>query len=841
MDLTLRIGADFEKASEAFKDLASQSEETRNKIEKFSNSFQTQQVDKFIDKQKLLEVSLKGTRGEVASMQQASNNYQREIERLIKSGLDPESEAIKRLRIEHEKLKEKIKETNDAQESQTKMMKAAQGAAVALYAAIGAGIAGIAVATQKTAEMGDELAKSSRRIGVSVEALQELNYAAKQNNVGDLNTHLDKLNKTMGDVKSGTGTLTKYLQENDKQLLGQLKNVKSNEQAFMLLMDSISKAPDEFTKAKLATEYFGKAGKDLIVMAENGADGISALREEAKKYGVMTNEAAQQSELYMEAQTRLKTALTGVSTELTSKLLPSVTQSVNGIANFIASVDDWGKVLKIAGYALAGLTAGLTAFLVITKGAAAIKAVATAFRALNAAIAANPIGAIAVLITAVLIPALIYLFKNWDTVQTYISQGVARLEYGFKLFGSVIKEKLIVAFAVIKAAAATLVDFIYGNIIRGVGKMLEIMGKLPFVGEMFNRASQAVSGLGNAIGDVARESRNAISETIENAKTEQQQTAETLKQKLDAADETARARREQLEARKQSSNEEMELETETTNHEISESKRALEETKKNENEKTEIILQSLRERLESISLTENQVMNQQIEAVKSFMLSRAELETDNHAQQLEFLEQQKLELLEMYEEGSNERIAIEKAADEAILESKKKLFADERALLEMRLNAFTQFTSGIGALLEQGAEQNKGFAIMSKAIASAEAAINSYLAFTSALASVPYPYNLIAAGGVLAAGIASQVKILSTPIPSAETGGRFIVPNSVGVDSQIMRVNPGEQVDVTPRGMTGNSESFNFNFVMDGRVFAEITNKLAKAGELYTLELAGNL
>jgi len=29
--------------------------------------------------------------------------------------------------------------------------------------------------------------------------------------------------------------------------------------------------------------------------------------------------------------------------------------------------------------------------------------------------------------------------------------------------------------------------------------------------------------------------------------------------------------------------------------------------------------------------------------------------------------------------------------------------------------------------------------------------------------------------------------------------------------------------------------------VVDGRVFAELTNKQARAGELYTLQLAGNL
>jgi len=57
-----------------------------------------------------------------------------------------------------------------------------------------------------------------------------------------------------------------------------------------------------------------------------------------------------------------------------------------------------------------------------------------------------------------------------------------------------------------------------------------------------------------------------------------------------------------------------------------------------------------------------------------------------------------------------------------------------------------------------------------------------------------------------------------------------------------MRLNEGETVEVTPRGMAGqDGGSFNFNFIMDGQVFAEVINKKARAGELYTLQLAGNL
>ena len=60
-ELSLLIKADFEEASKQFKELADTSEATREKIEKYTEKFKSE-----------------------------------EIERLIKAGLDPQSKAVKK-------------------------------------------------------------------------------------------------------------------------------------------------------------------------------------------------------------------------------------------------------------------------------------------------------------------------------------------------------------------------------------------------------------------------------------------------------------------------------------------------------------------------------------------------------------------------------------------------------------------------------------------------------------------------------------------------------------------------------------------------------------------------
>ena len=844
-DLTLKISADFDKAVKAFNDLADTSEETKKKMENYAKIWENKSIDGFIDKQKLLEVSLTGTKGEVAAMTTASNNYSKEIQRLINSGLSPEHDVIIKLREEQQKLNDKIKEANDIEKAKTDLMKKAQQAAVALYAAIGAGIAAVAAMTQKTAEMGDQYAKTAKIVGMTAEQFQELDYAAKMSGVNNLKSNLEKLNKTMVDVKNGSGTLTKYLQENDKQLLNQIQNVKSNEEAFNLLMDAIKNAPDEFTKAEIAIAAFGKSGQEMILMAENGVEGISELREEAKKYGIISNEAARNSELYIDAQTRLKKAVTGVSTELTSKLLPGVTQTINGIANFIASIDNWESVLTKVGYALAGVTAGLTAFLLVSKGEAIIHGLTTAMKALNGAIAHNPIGAIAVVVTAVLIPALIALYRNWDTVQTYISQGVARLEYAFKWLGSQIQEKFIIAVNGIKIAFLSLADIIVRNVLGAVAKFLDVLGKLPFVGEQFETAAASVRGFADSFSQATNEARESSREAIQAAREQQDAIEETLKTNLASIDEQSRARRQELEERKNQINDEYQLSQTSANNELE----LLEQTEnekqeiiaRSEQEKNDIINKSLKERLEELALTEQQSLNEQVKTVENFLLQRAELESNNFEERLAYLQEQKEILLSEQSGFSEERIAIETAYNNSIKKLEQEQANFEKNLMQERVSVFSNMFGSFSQLLGAFGEKSRGAAIASKVLASAEAAINTALAATKALSSGPYPLNLIMMASTIAAGIAQQVQIATTQIPSAETGGRFIVPNNNGVDSVGLKVNPGEQIDVTPRGMTSQKESFNFQFLFDGSVFADITNKLARSGELYTLALAGNI
>jgi len=191
---------------------------------------------------------------------------------------------------------------------------------------------GMAVAAgamlQTMANSGDQFAKTSRMIGVTAEELQALTYAADMQGVSSetLNNSLKIMNRMMGELKTGSGTLYTYLNKTDKGLLNQLKSTKSNEEAFSLLIGKMHDLPDEFQKSAFAQAAFGRGGIEMLKLSEAGADGIKELTDEARRYGLITNDAAVTSEVYLDELSRYKYIAVGLKNSIASALLPKITE-----------------------------------------------------------------------------------------------------------------------------------------------------------------------------------------------------------------------------------------------------------------------------------------------------------------------------------------------------------------------------------------------------------------------------------------------------------------------------------------------------------------------------------
>lgn len=130
---------------------------------------------------------------------------------------------------------------------------------------------------KQTANAGEEFLKVSKQMGISVENISTLKYAAEQSEASfeDLTTGLKFFSKALYGVND-EGKDTTFLLKR----LG--VTAKDPYQALLQVADAFSKMQDGSGKAAIAMHLFGRGGIAMINMLNEGSEGIKKLQGEVK-------------------------------------------------------------------------------------------------------------------------------------------------------------------------------------------------------------------------------------------------------------------------------------------------------------------------------------------------------------------------------------------------------------------------------------------------------------------------------------------------------------------------------------------------------------------------------
>jgi len=181
-------------------------------------------------------------------------------------------------------------------------------------AAAAAGAAVFAFA-KSAADTVDELGKLSQKVGINVEALSGLKFAAQLSDVS-----LDQLGQ-------GLKQLSKFMVENKIEGVGV-------EEQLLRIADEFANAADSEQKTAAAMKLFGKAGADLIPLLNQGRAGIEELRKEAERLGVVfSTEAAKKAEEFNDNLTRLKNAAEGLQIQMAGPLVEALNKAAQAMLN----------------------------------------------------------------------------------------------------------------------------------------------------------------------------------------------------------------------------------------------------------------------------------------------------------------------------------------------------------------------------------------------------------------------------------------------------------------------------------------------------------------------------
>lgn len=206
--------------------------------------------------------------------------------------------------------------------------------------AIGIGAAGIASlgAVVKSAfDLGSSLTEAAAKVGVTVEALQEMRFVAQQNGVAieTMDGSLNKMTKTLGDLQLGNKKAAetfKQLGLSAEQMIGLTPTA-----SFEKIVGALGKVEDETIRAALGNKIFGRSYAELKPLVDLGADGIRKAAEEKRKDGVISTEQAQKLDDLADGWQQLKEKVAVATAQFIANSASSKSAS-DGLSNLGSNV-----------------------------------------------------------------------------------------------------------------------------------------------------------------------------------------------------------------------------------------------------------------------------------------------------------------------------------------------------------------------------------------------------------------------------------------------------------------------------------------------------------------------
>ena len=242
-----------------------------------------------------------------------------------------------------------------------KLISGMKGALLGLAA--GFGIHAISEMVHGVADLADHASKASQILGITTESVQELGYAAKLADVGQeqLEKGLNHLALGMAEVSKGTGPAADAFAALHISA-AKIKGLKLDD-VLGVVADAIAKLPDGQQKLDIAAGIFGKGGRELIPMLNDGSKGINALKKEADDLGiVVSGPTGKAFEKFNDDQTRLSETWRGLKTQIVTALLP-------GLQDLVTGALEWVKANKELIHN--SISAVVSGAIVVVKGLAA--------------------------------------------------------------------------------------------------------------------------------------------------------------------------------------------------------------------------------------------------------------------------------------------------------------------------------------------------------------------------------------------------------------------------------------------------------------------------------------
>tara|TARA_X000001388_G_scaffold3779_1_gene2650 strand:- start:1216 stop:2712 length:1497 start_codon:yes stop_codon:yes gene_type:complete len=175
----------------------------------------------------------------------------------------------------------------------------------------------------------DDLAKQSARLGITVNQLQTLQFAASQSGTGaeELKKGFERFNKSISEASTGVGTGIRAFEALGITLTNQDGSLKSVDSLLNEVADGFTQIKNPADKVRISMDLFGRAGAGMVNMLQDGSQSLNALRGQFNEFTLeLTGEQAKAVEEANDRFDLLGRVFASIGQQITATILPALAQ-----------------------------------------------------------------------------------------------------------------------------------------------------------------------------------------------------------------------------------------------------------------------------------------------------------------------------------------------------------------------------------------------------------------------------------------------------------------------------------------------------------------------------------
>jgi lambda family phage tail tape measure protein len=211
-------------------------------------------------------------------------------------------------------------------------------------------VGGLAALVNRSLDAADAIAKTADKIGVGVDALQELRFAASLAGIEErtLDMALQRFTRRVAEAAKGTGEAKDALAQMGIALRDQRGNIRAADDLLSDVADAFKRIEDPAERVRLAFKLFDSEGVAMVNVLNKGSEALEETRRRARELGIVLDEELVRNA--EKANDQLETLGKVVSANLTRAMLdlaPAIADASKGLAELAADAGVFYEQLKL--------------------------------------------------------------------------------------------------------------------------------------------------------------------------------------------------------------------------------------------------------------------------------------------------------------------------------------------------------------------------------------------------------------------------------------------------------------------------------------------------------------